>query len=335
MILKNFPFLLILPLQIFFAPDLYAYEQQMVRSEFDISYSFCAFKTNGVQGAENRSSALAGRGYGTSSTNSMLALENGINEISIEFGSLDWFSDNGDQTRGIFKADSSCSLSLVQKKQNNTQVLKSITVSVDNKGIPFMDMDGESINKAQSKGVKIIGKQIEEGHFPDDFFEPLYFPKNMELYEFKKTVFLKGLPEWKWVNATKFTGSQAQTAALKEAYIDLWREFAHKNNKAIKQRLHVSLDAWGISTFSTPDEIYEDYNFVESFKNHAFKMQPLNWNDYKIEVMNQGRMVRFVNKTVPTYSPLTYFVKNKNGEERIRSYAPIFSLINGKFIVVI
>lgn len=116
MILRNFAFLLILPLQIFFAPDLYAYEQKMVRSVFDISYAFCAIKTNGVQGAENRSSALAGRGYGTSSTNSMLALENGINKISIEFGSLDWFSDNGDQPKGIFKADSSCSLSLVQKK---------------------------------------------------------------------------------------------------------------------------------------------------------------------------------------------------------------------------
>ncbi|WNN50342.1 hypothetical protein RIN58_09710 [Siccibacter colletis] len=315
--------------------DSYANETVQIRSLFDINSAFCSIKTNGVEGVTNRASALEGRGYGTSSTNSMLALENGINEISVEFGSLDWFSDNDDQPKGAFKADSSCSLSLVLKKQNNTQILKSITVSVDNKGIPFMDMDGENINKAQSKGIKIIGKQIEEGHFPDDFFEPFYFPKNMELYEFKKTVFLKGLPEWKWVNATKFTGSQVQTAALREAYIDLWREFAHKNNNAIKQRLHVSLDAWGISTFSTPDEIYEDYNFVESFKNHAFKMQPLNWNDYKIEVMNQGRMVRFVNKTVPTYSPLTYFVKNKNGEERIRSYAPIFSLINGKFIVVI
>ncbi|PWC15483.1 hypothetical protein DDT52_19460 [Brenneria roseae subsp. roseae] len=54
-----------------------ANESLRIRSVFDINYAFCAIKTNGVLGMDNRDSAVAGRGFGSSSTNAMLILANG------------------------------------------------------------------------------------------------------------------------------------------------------------------------------------------------------------------------------------------------------------------
>ena len=99
--------------------------------------------------------------------------------------------------------------------------------------------------------------------------------------------------------------------------------------------MHVSINAWGISTDTSPEEIYNDYDFTIHFKKDSFKMIPINWMDYRIEVMNKGRMVRFVNKSIPAFSPLTYIIKDDQNEEEIYYYAPIFSLVSGKFIPVI
>ena len=58
--------------------------EQKIRSLFDIKYAFCSIKTNGVLGMDNRKSAYAGRGGGSSRTKDMIFLEKGENEISLE-----------------------------------------------------------------------------------------------------------------------------------------------------------------------------------------------------------------------------------------------------------
>ena len=87
-----------------------------IRSLFNIKQAYCSIKTNGVKGLDNRKSAYHGRGGGISSTNSLLFLENGENEISLEIGALGWFSDQNldDSERGKFDALSSCKLELVR-----------------------------------------------------------------------------------------------------------------------------------------------------------------------------------------------------------------------------
>ncbi|GAB7196973.1 hypothetical protein OS31_35050 [Dickeya oryzae] len=93
--------------------------------------------------------------------------------------------------------------------------------------------------------------------------------------------------------------------------------------------------AWSITTGESTDEIYSDKKFVHDFKNSKFEMIPINWNDYELEVMNGHRMVRFVNKSDPTISPLSYLITDEDGDRSLGYYAPIFSLIDGKFIPVI
>lgn len=100
--------LVALPLTCLAEPDL------RIRSVFDINNAFCIRKTNDVPGMDNRESALAGRGVGTSSTNAMLVLENGENDITVEVGALGWFSENdlSEKEREKFSSDSSCKPSL-------------------------------------------------------------------------------------------------------------------------------------------------------------------------------------------------------------------------------
>lgn len=313
-----------------------ANDKMRIRSVFDINKSFCAIRTNGVLGIENRNSALAGRGYGTSSTNSMLFLENGVNNISIEIASLDWFTEKSDSPKGKFDPNASCQLSLIASGNGKTITLKTLDVAINEENEPYEKV---SSNKSGfiniSKVEKIKAVQIEEGHFMEDYFNKYDFPKDMDVYRFTKTLSISGLPKWKWTDATPFTGSREQILALQNVYSELWRAFASKNNNAIKSKIDESLNAWSISTNTDKANIYNDLDFVTDLENSTFKMLPINWSDYKVDVMNKGRLVRFVNKSAPTFSPILYLVKDDENDELIGTYSPIFSLIDGKFIPVI
>ncbi|RRN95431.1 hypothetical protein [Pectobacterium aquaticum] len=154
----------------------------------------------------------------------------------------------------------------------------------------------------------------------------------MELYQFTQKVHLKNLPEWKWAKATPFTNKPEQVLALKRAYLDLWYILAEKDNAAIKKFFNESLQVWAITTGESVDDIYSDLFF--DLKDPSFKMIPINWSDYEVEVMNDQRMLRFINKSDPTFSPISYFT-DEGGERFIGSFSPIFSFIDGRFIPVI
>ncbi|WEF10660.1 hypothetical protein M9782_15775 [Pectobacterium actinidiae] len=316
-----------------------ANEPLRIRSVFDINSAFCAIKTNGVLGMDNRDSAVAGRGFGTSSTNALLALENGENEITVEIGALDWFSQEtiGDDERKVFKPDAGCKVALTAFKGEQSKALSQLTIAIGKDGIPYAQSGGEADNAKAEKATvkKITAQQVEMGHLSSDYLIDNYFPAGMELYQFTQKVYLKGIPEWKWTKATPFTGKPEQIQALKIAYLDLWYLLAEKNDIEIKRYLNESLKAWAMTTGDSIDDVYKSNTFVDDLKNHEFKMININWNDYEVEVMNDNRMVRFINKSDPSFSPLIYFIVNENGNKRLRGYSPIFSFIDGKFIPVI
>jgi hypothetical protein len=174
-----------------------------------------------------------------------------------------------------------------------------------------------------------------KGHVPEDYFNSNYYPENMDLYQFTKTVSLKGLPDWKWTKATNFTSTPAQLNELKKAYMDLWRLFANRDNPGIKKFMKESSYAWSVTTGDNVDDIYNNEVFIEDLKNPSMEMLPINWNDYYVEVYNKGRMVRFVNKSTPEFSPVAYYVIDENGNKRLFAFSPIFSIINGKAVLVI
>lgn len=306
-----------------------------IRSVFNSNDIFCAVKTNDVPGVDNRYSALEGSGMLTSSSNSLLVLENGFNDFTLEVGALSWFTDaSKDRKLKIsFIPGAYCNVALTLFSGYARKVITDLKVTVDSNGRP--QVHSSEFNKYKIDNKKIMGWQVEKGYVDDDYFIENLYPKGMTVYQFTQKVYLKDLPEWKWVKATSFVGKPEQILALQNAYNELWRLFAAKDNNAIKRKLGISLDAWSIATGSDTNKLYDGYDFVESFKLNTFKMIPINWNDYTLEIRNKGRLVRFVNKSDPTIYPISYDVVADDGVPEMRSFTPFFAIIDGKITPVI
>lgn len=304
-----------------------------IRTLFNIKHAYCSIKTNGVKGLDNRKSAFAGRGGGISSTNALLFLENGENEISLEIGALAWFSKEklNALQRKKFSDDSRCKLDLVEFSGNEKRTLLSINVKIDHEGIPYATEDGNE----NILITKTMAPQVESGHIDSDFFDPLYFPNNMELYHFSKTITLTGIPRWEWINATPFTGGDEQLNGLRLAYKELAGIINSNDRTKLKINHQIVLKAWSAATGDTEDQIFESQYPSSINGTFNIKIDPIDWSDYSVRAMNKGRLLQLYNISKPTYSPLTYHYKDENGDEHIGSIAPIFSLIKGKFIPVL
>ena len=308
---------------------------QRVRSSFDIQQAYCAIKTNDVTGFDNRKTAWRGRGGGTSSTNSLLMMENGENEISLEIGALGWFSDRPLTTeeRARFDPQSACSLELVRFKGQKKQTLSSIKVTIGPQGIP--EAQPGSGSKDAVIGTKILAEQVVAGHIADNYFNKNFFPQGMYVYRFTWKVRMQGIPDWAWVNAESFTGSDEQIRKLKTAYSEMADIISTGDRKRLKAYEKTALAAWSLTTGDSEDEILLSRYPKNELEGRKAKMIPIKWERYSIRVMNKGRMVQMYNKSKPTYSPLTYKYIDEDGHALMGYYAPIFSLINGRFVPVI
>lgn len=308
---------------------------QKIRSRFNILDAYCAIKTNGVTGYSNRKSAWAENGDSTgaiSSTNAMMLMENGENEISLEMGALGWFSDKPASTeaRARFAPQAECSLDLVRSVKQDETTLSSIKVTINRQGIPEAQPD--AVHPVARK--EILAEQAEPGFINPDYFDETFFPKGMKIYQFTQKVTVDGLPEWAWTRATPFTGSEEQIRKLKATYSEMAEIINSGNRARLKAFDSEALKAWSVTTGDSEDAILLSLYTKEKLEGGKARILPIKWGDYEVRVMNKGRMVQFYNKSKPTFSPLTYSLIDEDGEEVMGSYAPVFSLINGRFVPV-
>ncbi|PQQ39910.1 hypothetical protein C6H65_18280 [Photorhabdus luminescens] len=313
-----------------------------IRSLFDIQYAFCDIKTNGVTGMDNRDSAREGRGFGTSSTAAMLLMANGENEISLEFGALGWFSSDNlsDETRNRFNPEAKCSLELTAMRGKKSEVLTAIEVVIDKNGQPVATTPA---NEAKYVAIStpivrhvIQAEKIEAGHIEKKYFDPKEYPLNMTLYRFSRNVKISGLPDWEWEKATPYTDTPEQRQQLQQAYMAVWQAYNDKDINTLREQQKIALKAWAWATDESEESIFADQSAYSDINEKGFKMRPINWDDYRVKIMNQGRMVRLVNKSDPESSPISYYyVDEEDGETVLATVAPIFSLINGRFVQVI
>ncbi|NHB95061.1 hypothetical protein C5470_00985 [Photorhabdus stackebrandtii] len=312
-----------------------------IRSLFDIQYAFCDIKTNDVTGFSNRNSAREGRGFGSASTASMLLMANGENKISLEFGALGWFSKDemSDNSRNHFNPEAKCKLELTAMRGKNSEVLTAIEVATDKNGQPIATVSADeskyAVISTQVVRQMIQADNVEAGHIDKKYFDPKEFPSNMTLYQFSRIVKISGLPDWEWVKATPYTDTSEQRRQLQQAYMTVWQAYNAKNVNTIRDQQKVALKAWAWATGENEESIFADKFFHHDFKEKSFKMKPINWNDYRVKIMNQGRMVRLVNKSDPGNSPISYYVNDEDGDTDLATISPIFSLINGRFVQVI
>ncbi|OCA54060.1 hypothetical protein [Photorhabdus namnaonensis] len=313
-----------------------------IRSLFDIQYAFCDIKTNGVTGMDNRNSAREGRGFGTGSTASMLLMANGENEISLEFGALDWFSPSEmpDKTRNHFNPEAKCTLELTAMRGKKSEVLTAMEVAIDKNGQPVA-MTPTNEGKYSTISTPVVrhviqAEKVEAGHKDKKFFKSRKFPPNMTLYRFSRNVKISGLPEWEWEKATPYTDTPEQRQQLQQAYMAAWGAYNAKDLNTLRDQQKVALKAWAWATNESEESVFADQSVYSRIKIKSFKMIPINWDDYRVKIMNQGRMVRLVNKSDLKNSPISYYyVDEEDGETVLATVAPIFSLINGRFVQVI
>ncbi|MFT2798848.1 MULTISPECIES: hypothetical protein [Serratia] len=311
-----------------------------IRSLFNFEYAFCAIKTNGVLGIDNRNLARQGRGFGTSSTAAMLAMENGENEISLELGALGWFDKKAMSAseRAQFDPQSGCKLELTAMRGSNNEVLSAIEVGIGKDGLPEVKVPADE-QKFKTIGTpvvrqKILAEQVVRGHKDDEYFNQYKYPSKMEVYRFSHLVKVNGLPEWPWIKATPYTDTPEQRKGLEQAYLQVWKAMDNKDLSTIRQQQKIALAAWAWSTGETEESIFADSGIGDDTNNPKFEMIPINWQDYDVQIMNKGRMVKLVNKSDPSVSPLSYYY-DSDGDMTMSSTSPIFSLINGKFMQVI
>lgn len=311
-------------------------EPQKIRSRFSIQESYCAIKTNGVTGYSNRQSAWEengdSTGTATSSTNAMMLMENGENEISLEMGALGWFSDKpaSAEERAQFTPQAECSLDLVRFVKQDETILSSIKVSINPQGIPEAQPD--NVHPVVRK--EILAEQAEPGFIDPNYFDETYFPKGMKVYQFTQKVTVEGLPEWRWTRATPFTGSDEQLQKLKDAYTEMAEIINSRDRTRLRDHYKEALKAWSATTGDSEDVILLSRFPQEELEGGKAKLLPVKWENYAVRVMNKGRMVQLYNKSKPTYSPLTYRFIDEDGAKLLGYYAPAFSLIDGKFIPV-
>ncbi len=272
-------------------------------------------------------------GGGSSSTNAMMFLENGENEISLEIGALGWFSRENisDQERSHFNTQSGCKVDLVRTDKQSQVNLASINVIINKDGIPEVN----SNDKSSIIRKKVLAEQAIPGHIEPKFYWEKYYPPQMMVYQFTKKINISGIPEWQWIHATQFNGSDEQMQKLRAAYIKMADVINNRDREKLKKISQIALKAWSTTTGDSEDDILLSLYPKDKLEGGIAKIDPIKWDNYEVRVMNNGRMVQLYNKSEPRYSPLTYHYVNKKGNNAINYFAPIFSLINGEFVPVI
>lgn len=309
----------------------------LIKTGVDIKYAFCEVKTNEVPGVNNKDAVLDGIPAGTTATNSLLLLENGVNIFTIEMSSPKWFSEKKrtEEEKNIFNKNTYCKADVRFVDYNKGEVgsLGGIDIRINDDGIPEAYLNNEIDQSVIKKTNKEYTQKVTNNRLRD--VPENEYPNGMTIYQFDKEIVINGIPEWKWVTSEPYTGTQQQIDELKMAYENLWMEFNNKNLDGIKKTLAIALDAWAVSSDSTPDKIFNSHQFDEVFQRKNAKMIPIDWNNFEVVSFNKGRLVRMVYKEDPDLSPLSMRYTSINGVKGIYTFSPIFSLIDGKFVPVI
>lgn len=311
----------------------------LIRTSVDMKYAFCDIKTNGVSGTNNRSGLVSGGlGFGTTSTNSMMAMQNGQNTLTIEMASPNWFSTDEMPTDKLnqFNPNAKCEIT-VNKITNNGDIipLTTMLIKVNEKGEPEAYQGDGLDRQVEKKLVKVLNtEKVYQNRIRQNIRSNEY-PHDMTAFQFNKKINVTGLPEWEWVNSERYQDTPEQRKLLQSAYLELWSAFNQKDLSKIKQILAPSLKTWAETTGGTIDEQFKSREIADDFNQKAFVMIPITWDNFEPLIMNDGKMVKLVYKKDFDYSPISYSYLNDVNRKIIGVHSPIFSFVNGKFIPVI
>lgn len=261
---------------------------------------------NGMEQLDNLSSD---EGDVMAGFNATAFLAPGINKISVLVASADVYDQKKEhRANGQF----GIILNAVTEEGDKTE-LTSLNISVE-EGKPTAKMSKTYPAKHQTELTDLNG--VTEGYATT----------------FNRKVFIKTIPEWRWVNATPFVENGENMKKLYRAYSELQEMIRNRDFEGLKAAWSLSsrekamADGYG----STPDEIFNAIGFESDFERYSdLKADPIEeWNNYVLKSYAGGRLVRLENDI--SDSPLRV---SSDEENWVINYTPYFSLIDGRVVI--
>ncbi len=267
-------------------------------------------------------------------------MSNGANELTVEVGSLDWFAENAAEleNKEKFNPAAYCKavMTLVDYDNRQTVNLATLDIRINQQGLPEAYLNNEPDKTAIFKKITSHPtERVTKNKATSGNITPRAYPDNMTLYQFTQPFTVSDLPDWQWVHSEPYTGSPEQIALLKEAYSELWLALKNKDIKKVRTLHTPAAESWAITTRSTAEEILDSQRYNTIYDEKNAEMKTIDWGNFYIIPMNNGKMVRMVYKENLRFSPVGISYIDSDGDKSSYFFSPIFSLVNGKYIPVI
>ena len=264
----------------------------------------CVFSVNEVEALKN----YTRKGPLYSGVTITAYLENGLNIVSFDMAPLSELED-----KHTYSADAYCQFDITRRIINDftepdSFELFQLIASVDQHLQPTVQQLKQSYEKALSP---VIARKLD----------------STKWYRISQQFEVNDIPEWAWTKAVPFEATEENIAKLRQAYLEVWQAMQDKNISLFKEQNKISFHEKEIAS-NYPDDAWYHSLYFDDYFDKSKGMNPINWDDYKVVVLNKGRLVKLVDNEGE--SPLT--MVDEDGDLLV-TFNPYFSLIDGKMIL--
>ena len=290
-------------LQLFFIQGADAMPKVKYIASFKTQNAICYALANGAVGF---SSAVTDSGTMSTGDDFSPMLQNGINELSILMtptGKNNWTFN--------FTDLASCSFELRAMTEEEDLLLTSLKAEASAE-TPFSAKKSFAYDGTDLTSAVTAGKSSE-------------YP----VYEAKRTVTLKGLPEWTWTRATPFTPTPENMQKLYDAYMKVWMAMDKKDLGKVRELMKIDLEEEGAHNDMSPEEFFNTYSFRRAFKKYK-EGQPVIFSKYSLKTYANGKLVQLKDK----YGKSPLMLQNSDDpNSAVYTYSPFFSLVDGEVLL--
>ena len=268
---------------------------------------FCAGVVNGMEQLGNLSTSS---GTFSSGFNATAFLQQGKNHLDVWAVPVGLYQENYD-----YNENDQCQVTLYGAFEDGTkEEMSSLAVTIED-GKPTVKTSRTYPANHQTPLDRVDG--VTDGN----------------LTEFRRPIYIKTIPRWRWVDATPFNENNPEhMKKLYRAYTNLIQLMGKRDFEGLKM-------AWSLSNrekakaeayYSTPDEFFDALGFESTFEKYEdAQVDPRReWHEYSLDSFMGGRLIRLKDKR--DHSPLRV---SSEKLRRVTSFTPYFSLIDGRVVV--
>lgn len=281
---------------------------EMIREKYLFTFktnkSMCDLKVNNIPAINNTEASL---GIMSAGFNFTSFLSNGNNSVEILMGPQKYKDPK------TLYPDSSCEVIISKDTKDTSTEIAKFRLSVNEKG------EITARNSSHYNGGQ-FNTQVVEGYTKNE--------KDYGLYKLSSNLLINDLPRWEWTKATPVT--EKDLPMIRQAYENIWWMIQKRDIDGLKKISQISTNEMAYAEGTTTGIIFVSTDFPAHVLNKELTPLPIDWNQYKLITYKGGYLFRM---GVGYYqnSPLKF--QDSTGKV-VFGYAPYFSIINGKVVLV-